>query len=474
MTETSGRCRARPALTRLVDRGYTTPTMRFLTSTALAAFVLILPLSAIAAPTFQATVDVKTIAIVKSDLPTGFEIVPDRTVSEDRDGGVAVYDVTFSRERSAANLAAGPFEVRSGVARTAQVDDAALQFDSTKEAFIGEGWTETGVPALGDEAAGLTQTTDGEGGKIAHFSYLFRKNTYIMMIGVRGRPEATKLNDAVSLAIVVSQRLDKALSGGSTGSSGSTTPPTGSTGSSGSTAPRSTGEKVKVVNADGGSVNMRSDPSTGAAVVTQVAEGTILDVVGPNTDADGRTWRNVKTPDNQTGWIASTFLETVSSPSPPPPPPPPPAASPSPAAPRAATPVPTETTDPAATPDASPSPSPSPGGDASGANTFRGSGNGLAIEGQIRDLNLSGGKQLVKVRVTRNGGPVQAAFVDVTARLDAKRYRSIKADTTDENGWTEAEWDMEGPAGTYEVQVDVKTAVDGPVTTAKASFKWKS
>ncbi|MFN8635534.1 MAG: SH3 domain-containing protein [Chloroflexota bacterium] len=445
--------------------------MKVLTSSLLAAFVLMLPLSAIAAPTYQATVDVKSIAIVKADLPSGFEIVPDRTVSEDRDSGVAVYDVTFSRERTAANLAAGPFEVRSGVARTAQTDDATLQFDSTKEAFVGEGWTETGVPQLGDEAVGLTQTTDGEGGKISHFSYLFRKNTYIMMIGVRGRPEATKMNDAVSLAIVVSGRLDKALSGGSTGSTGSTTAPSGPTSSSGATTPRATGEKVKVVNADGGSVNMRAEPSTGAAVVTQVAEGTVLDVVGPNKDGDGRTWRNVRTADNQTGWIASTFLETVT------PAPPTPAASPAPAAPRAATPVPTETTtDPSATPDASPSPSPSasPAPDASSNNTFRGSGNGLVIEGQIRDLNLSSGKQLVKVRVTRNGGPVQGAFVDITARLDAKRYRSIKADTTNDSGWTEAEWDMEGPAGTYEVQVDVKTAVDGPVTTAKSSFKWKS
>jgi hypothetical protein len=445
--------------------------MRPLISVLLAAVVLMLPLSVIAAPSLQASIDVKALAIVRADLPSGFEVVPDRTVSDDRADGVAVYDVTFARDRSPANLSAGPFEVRSGVARTAQVDDATLQFESTKEAFVGEGWTETGVPQLGDEAVGLTQTTDGDGGKIAHFSYLFRKQTYIMMIGVRGRPEATRLNDAVSLAIIVSGRLDKALSGGA---------PSAPSGPGGATTGQATGEKVRVINADGGSVNMRAEPSTSASVVTQVAEGTTLDVIGPNREAEGRTWRNVKTPDNKEGWIASTLLETIAAPPTAPP-------SPSPGPVRTATPSPetdapsdpqvgaTPTTEPSVAPSASPSASASATPEASGGvNTFRGSGNGLEIEGIIRDLNLQAGKQQIKVRVTRNGGGVQGAFVDVMARLDPRRYRSIKADNTNNDGWTEVEIDMEGaPPGTYEVVVEAKPTIDGQVTSAKSSFKWK-
>src|SRR5215207_2592073 len=122
--------------------------MRILTSALLAVFVLTLPLSVIAAPSLQSTIDIKTLALTRDDLKemSGFEVVPDRTVSEDRPDGVAVYDVTFARERSAANLASGPFEVRSGVARTATVDDAVLQLGSTKDAFIAEGWADTGVP----------------------------------------------------------------------------------------------------------------------------------------------------------------------------------------------------------------------------------------------------------------------------------------------------------------------------------------
>jgi len=442
--------------------------MRILTSLLLAAFVLTLPLAVLAAPNQQSSVDIKTLALTKGDLQRGFDVVPDRTVTEDRPDGVAVYDVTYARDRTPENLAAGPFEVRSGVARTAKVEDAILQLESTREAFLGEGWTETGVPRLGDETLGLTQTTDGEGGKIAHYSYLFRKGAYILMIGIRGRPEAVKVSDVVGLAIIVSGRLDKALGAPA---------PAGAPPASGSSTRQGTGERVSVIGADGGNVNMRAEPSTSASVVTQVAEGATLDIVGPNRDADDRTWRNVRS-GTDTGWIASNFLEMVT--------PPAPSASPSPAPRAAATAAPAategeeeepaaegelpplETTGPSATPAATAAATP-----AASDNTFRGSGNGLAIEASIRDKNLSGGKQLVKVRVTRNGGGVQDAFVDVTARLDAKRYRAIKADRTNGDGWTEVEWDMDGPAGTYEVQVDVRTTETGPITSVKSSFRWK-
>ena len=464
--------------------------MRIAISVLIAAVVLTLPLSVVAAPSQQSTVDIKALALAKPDLQwRGFDIVPDRTVSEDRQDGVAVYDITFARERSAENLASGPFEVRSGVARTATVDDAVLQLESTKDAFIADGWAESAVPALGDQTIGLTQTTDADGGKIAHFSYLFRKGSYIIMIGVRGRPDTTKLSDAVGLAIVVSGRLDKALG------SGTTTASSGAAPSTGTTSRQTTGEKVKVVNAGGGTVNMRAEPSTTAAVVSEVAEGTSLEIVGPNRDADGRTWRNVRSGDNQTGWIASTFLETTTPAPPPPaaaPAPPPPAPSPSPAPLSAPNSLPSSnsqsSTDgqpatdgaPAAAtdggttaPTASTDPTPTPQAGSAGANTFKGSGNGIDVEASLLTTTLASGKQQVKVKVTRGGGPVADAFVDVTARLDARRFRSIKADNTSQDGYTEVEWDMQGPAGTYEVIVDVRTSVDGPATTAKSSFRWQ-
>jgi uncharacterized protein YraI len=445
--------------------------MRIVISLVLAAFVLTLPLTVTAAPTLQSGVDIKTLAIVKADLQRGFEVVPDRTVSEERPDGVAVYDVTFSRERTAENLANGPFEIRSGVARTAQVEDAVLQLESTKEAFLSEGWAETGVPGLGDEALGLTQTTDGEGGQIAHFSYLFRKGSYILMIGTRGRPEATKLSDAVGLAIIVSGRLDKALASSAPAPAGAST---------GTTARQGSGERAKVIGADGGSVNMRAEPSTTATVVTQVAEGTVLDIVGPNRDADSRTWRNVRSGD-KTGWIASNFLETVAAPTAPAAAPPAPAApSPSPV-PAGSAPSneeadqPEESDEPEAAEETPPPPSAPTATPTPVANdlTFRGTGNGIVVEATMLSKSLSSGHQQVKIKVTRNGGPVSGAFVEVTARLDAKRFRSVKIDRTNNDGFTEATWDMEGPAGNYELIVDVRIDETGPATSAKSTFRWK-
>ena len=463
------------ALTRLVDRGYTTPAMRMLTSALLAVLVLTLPLSVIAAPSLQPTIDIKSLALTTGDLPRGFAEVKDRTVTEERPDGVAVYDVTYARERTAENLAAYAFEVRSGVARTAQVEDAVLQLESTKEAFLGEGWATTGVPPLGDEALGLTQTTDGDGGQVVHYSYLFRKGAYILMVGIRGRPEATKLDEAVSLAIKVSGRLDTAIRGGAAApASGSSA--TGSTAGQGS---GTTGEKVKVIGAEGGAVNVRADATTGAEAVAQVRDGDILDVVGPNKDGDGRTWRNVKSGD-KTGYIASTLVETVSAPAPAPAAAPSPGPSPGPAgassgaSAEATAPAeePTEQSEPAPEPAPSSTPEGNAGSGSGGAN-FRGTGNGLTVDGEIRSASLSSGKQMVKVHVTRGGRGVVDAFVDITARLDAKRYRAFKADRTSRDGWTEIEWEMQGPSGTYEVIVEVKTSENGPVTTAKGSFKWQ-
>jgi hypothetical protein len=63
--------------------------------------------------------------------------------------------------------------------------------------------------------------------------------------------------------------------------------------------------------------------------------------------------------------------------------------------------------------------------------------------------------------------------VEVTARLDEKRFRSVKVDRTNNDGFTEATWDMEGPAGNYELIVDVRIEETGPATSAKSTFRWK-
>lgn len=475
--------------------------MRILTSLTLAALVLTLPWTVLAAPFMQSSVDIKTLALTQSDLPRGFAAVPDRTVTEERPDGVAVYDITFARERTPENLAAGPFEVRSGVARTAQPDEARAQLASTKDAFVAEGWAEANVPALGDEKVGLTQTTDGEGGKLAHYAYLFRKGSLILMIGIRGRPEATKMEQAVEFAIKVSQRVDAAA--GTAAPAGP--PPPGGQAAKPSAATGAAG-RVRVVNVDGGSANVRAEPSTTADVVAQVPEGTVIDLAGPDREAEGRTWRNVRA-DGQTGWIAATLTENVSAPAPPPgpspaakpaagapPPPPPPGGPPTDSAgatsesppsdaPPSDAPPPPEggppppPPPPSASPQAAasggaPPPPPPPSNGSSGM--VRGTGNGIIVEASVRDAQLSSGKQLVKVHVMREGGGnIEGAIVDMTARLDANRFRSIRLDRTSVDGWTEIEWDMEGPPGTYQVIVEARTDENGPATTVTTSFRWQ-
>src|SRR3712207_3226055 len=201
------------------ERRYTTPTMHTITRVLLicALAAAALPGLTMAAPLFQSSVEPRSLALTTADLPAGFIAVPDRTVSESRPDGVAVYDVTFVRERTPTNLAAGAYETRSGVARTARTEDAVQQFASTREAFAAEGWKTISVPPLGDESAGLTHTIEGDGGQTASHSYLFRKGPWILMIGLRGRPDTTRMDDAVAMAIVVSQRVDRALGGAQLG-----------------------------------------------------------------------------------------------------------------------------------------------------------------------------------------------------------------------------------------------------------------
>lgn len=66
--------------------------------------------------------------------------------------------------------------------------------------------------------------------------------------------------------------------------------------------------RVRVANTDGDGANMRQDPSTGGAVIRLVEDGTVLDLIGEDRQADGRTWRNVRTPEGAAGWIVSDFL----------------------------------------------------------------------------------------------------------------------------------------------------------------------
>jgi uncharacterized protein YraI len=65
---------------------------------------------------------------------------------------------------------------------------------------------------------------------------------------------------------------------------------------------------VRVANTDGQGVSLRAQPSTRAARLALIREGSTLEVIGPDQQAEGRTWRNVRQPGGQSGWVAADYL----------------------------------------------------------------------------------------------------------------------------------------------------------------------
>ena len=66
--------------------------------------------------------------------------------------------------------------------------------------------------------------------------------------------------------------------------------------------------RLKVVNTEGQGANMRQRPSTTAPVLRTLPEGTVVEAIGGEQQAEGRAWRNVRDPGGATGWVAAEFV----------------------------------------------------------------------------------------------------------------------------------------------------------------------
>jgi hypothetical protein len=75
-------------------------------------------------------------------------------------------------------------------------------------------------------------------------------------------------------------------------------------------SPEARGEVVRVANTDGTGVTLRDKPSLAGKRLTVLAEGTRLVIVSADVKADGRTWRNVKTPTGTAGWVAADYVRS--------------------------------------------------------------------------------------------------------------------------------------------------------------------
>ena len=67
--------------------------------------------------------------------------------------------------------------------------------------------------------------------------------------------------------------------------------------------------RARVTGAGAEGVNLRAEPSAAGARLKGLFDGVELEVIGPDSAADGRAWRHVRDPaDRSEGWVASEFL----------------------------------------------------------------------------------------------------------------------------------------------------------------------
>jgi uncharacterized protein YgiM (DUF1202 family) len=69
------------------------------------------------------------------------------------------------------------------------------------------------------------------------------------------------------------------------------------------------GVSAKVVGTGGVGLNVRAGAGTGHARIKTLAEGSVVEVIGGPTDANGFTWWQMRDEAGATGWAASKFLQ---------------------------------------------------------------------------------------------------------------------------------------------------------------------
>ncbi len=68
------------------------------------------------------------------------------------------------------------------------------------------------------------------------------------------------------------------------------------------------GAKVRVTGTGGTGLNMRAGAGTGHARIKTLPEGTVVEIIGGPTEANGYTWWQVRDESGTTGWVVSRYL----------------------------------------------------------------------------------------------------------------------------------------------------------------------
>ena len=120
-----------------------------------------------------------------------------------------------------------------------------------------------------------------------------------------GRPDPSTLPTSTAGPVVV----PSVPSAASPGTLPSPSPGAGTVIAPGaSPSPAASGVRMKIANTEGQGANMRQRPSTTAPVLRTLPDGTVVEVIGGETNAENRNWRNVRDPGGATGWVASELL----------------------------------------------------------------------------------------------------------------------------------------------------------------------
>jgi len=441
----------------------------------------LVPFSGLATPVAvhaqDITADPRAVSPVAGDLRTGFQFVPEKSEQREPVPGIVVYEADFVRDQTPKNFADGPIEIKSLVAKTANSQQAAEQYTSSRQALTtaSPAWTESKVAKLGDEATGLTmqgQSSDGQAA-VAHL-FLFRRGGMVVGITVAGLTKPTKMAEAEAIAAVVLRKLDptvKAQAGASQArqlntqrppatTSGTASPASNST-SGGATATTNTAstttasQRVRVAKTGGTGVRLRVEPSKTARVAAVLPDGTMLDIVGEDRQADGLTWRSVRAPGDGRGWVAADYVEVVAG------------TAPTTQATTAASPPATTTSsNTTAAPAAQPSAATPPA--ASSAPSTTSTGDVLKVDVNVKKAKVkTGDEQSVEMVVSKNGQPVSSAQVSVKTSPTGE---TPPAPATDASGKTTVTWKTTGSPGFIGVGVSA-VGSDGSAGVGGASFE---
>ena len=260
--------------------------------------------------------DPKAVSPTVNDLRSGFQFVPEKSEQREPVPGIIVYEADFVRDQTKANFANGPIEIKSLVAKTANASQAAEQFASSRQALTtaSPAWVESKVAKLGDEATGLTmEGTSGRGaGRRAPVPLPPWRDGRRHH---RGRPDEAdpdgrgrgdRRRRAPQDRPVV-QEPDRGAPGAAVehpAAGGERHRPQHQ-------RPAGVVDRVRPGSGcasptpAGLGVRLRLEPSLKGQIVGRLADGTVLEIVGEDKQADGYTWKNVRAPGDGRGWVAA-------------------------------------------------------------------------------------------------------------------------------------------------------------------------